>query len=122
MQIDENPFQDAFFVLETFETGLNALGYIPVIGNASASIRKYYSVIEAITGVALLILSCICRWQREMLVAKTLLSTGATFLGHAVLNWLRAHVEEIPGLPLVTTLPYDICATYFVGKRFFSYS
>lgn len=118
--IANSTFRDAFTILETFERGLNLAGYVPVVGPIAGALRQYYSNIEAIAGIALAILSLGMKLQ-EQRSSSFYLTVGITLIGHAILNYIRSCFEEVSGLPLVTTLPYDLVATFYVGGRFFSY-
>jgi hypothetical protein len=119
--IAQTSFRDTFISLETFETGLNVVGYIPYIGSISAWVRDRYSLLEIITGVGLAILSFVNHRQGDVPASKVYLTVAATFLGHGILNQIRSAIEAVPLLPLVTTLPYDFFATYYIGSRIFSY-
>lgn len=112
--------RDTFVLLEAFEKGLNVVGYIPVLGTAAATIRYYYSNVELISGLAFAIFSLGIHLQGNV-QAGFYFTIGLTLFGHAILNGLRSSVEAVPTLPLFTALPYDLYATYVVGKRFFSY-
>lgn len=112
-------FQNIFALLETFERGLNVVGYIPVIGSVSAVVRNNYAKIEAVAGVAFAILATGIYLQGNPSHAYYLIA--GTLFGHAILNEIRSYFEAVPGVALFTTLPYDIIATIYVGGRFFSY-
>jgi hypothetical protein len=114
-------FRDTFIVLETFEQGLNIAGYIPLIGSFSAAyIRRNYGQVEIIVGLAFVIFGAGLSIQGNP-KAIAYLKFGATLIGHGLLNLIRMNFEIVPGLPLITTLPYDLLATYYIGRRFFSY-
>ncbi len=114
-------FRNLFFALETFEQGLNVLGYIPLIGNISAHVRSNYAKIEAITGIGLAIFAACLNLQGN-LHSAFYLAVGVSFVGHAILNGIRSYWEDsYPGFTLFTALPYDVVATFFVGRRFFPY-
>lgn len=116
--IHPTAFQDTFVFLETLEKGLNVVGYIPFVGSVSAWVRENLGRIEVIAGIVFAILSLV---QANAATNKLYLTIGLTFLGHGILNQLRALLEYVPGVPLFTTLPYDLYATYVLGRRYFSY-
>lgn len=118
LQVSHAAFRDTFLMLETFERTLNLAGYIPVIGSISAVIRGGYAKIEMITGIAFAIFSVL---HGDPTTASIYLSVGVTLIAHSLLNAIRMCFELVPFMPLVTTLPYDLYATYVVGRRFFPY-
>ena len=121
VNISNPAFRDTFIFLETFEKGLKIAGYIPFIGTVSAAIRGGFAKIEMISGIAFAILALGIHLQGNAATASTYLAVGITLIAHSLLNGLRTCLEVVPFVPLVTTLPYDLYATYVVGKRFFSY-
>lgn len=121
LKISHSPFLDTFIFLEAFEKGLNIAGYIPIIGTISGVIRAGYTKIEFISGVALAALAFGMHLQGNPSGLSTYLAVGITLIAHSLLNGLRACIEIVPGLPIITTLPYDLYATHILGKRFFSY-
>jgi hypothetical protein len=112
-------FQNVFTFLETFERGLNIVGYIPVIGTLGAFVRNHYAKIEAVAGAAFAVFATGLYVQGNPSRAYYII--GGTLFGHAILNEIRSYFEAMPGVALITTLPYDIIATVYVGGRFFSY-
>jgi hypothetical protein len=113
-------FRDTFIFLETFEKGLNIVGYFPYIGTVSAYLRANYSALEIIAGVAIAIFATGMHIQQNP-NAAIYLALGGTLLFHGILNRIRAVFESIPFLPLITTLPYDLVATLYLRRRYFSY-
>lgn len=110
---------ETFLLLETFEKGLNFIGYIPVVGSFGATVRDKYAAIEAITGIALLALSIGSTLQGN---PNPLYSAiGWTLLGHSILNGIRSLFEAVPFVAIFTTLPYDILTASYVGGRLFTY-
>lgn len=110
---------ETFLLLETFEKGLNFIGYIPVIGSLGAGARTIYAKIEAIAGIALLALSVGLSVGGNTNHLYT--SVGGTLLGHAILNGIRSLFEMVPFVALASTLPYDLLTASYVGGRLFSY-
>lgn len=111
-------FQDTFVFLETFEKGLNVVGYIPFVGSFSASVREILGRIEFLAGIVFSTLSLV---QQNGATKTLYLTVGLTCLGHGCLNQIRALVEVVPGVALATALPYDLYATFVLGRRYFSY-
>ena len=115
--VDTSAFTNTFVALEAFEKGLNVVGYVPLLGSLASAVRSYYARIEMVAGIALAIFSLT---QND--ASQTIFFTvGVTFMGHSLLNFGRAILEAFPTVPLFTCLPYDLYATFIVGKRFFSY-
>ncbi len=112
--------RDTFACLETFEYSLNIIGYIPIVGSISAHVRKFYGSLEIISGIALAIFA-VGLELRQSKNAKLYFTIGSTLIGHGILNSIRALFEEKIGVSLITTLPYDLIATFYAGRRFFSY-
>lgn len=112
-------FQQTFIMLETFENGLNLLGYVPFIGSIGAVTRNVYAQIEAIAGVIFGALAIGLRFQGNQ--AHTYFVIAGTLLGHSMLNGIRSCFEAAPGVALLSTLPYDLMSTWYFGRRFFSY-
>jgi hypothetical protein len=112
-------YQDVFMLLETFEKGLNVIGYIPVVGSMSAVVRNHYAKIEAVAGIVFAAFAIGIHLQGNP--SRAYFIIGGTLLGHSLLNEGRSLIEMVPGLPLITTLPYDVLSTMYLGRRFFSY-
>jgi hypothetical protein len=89
-----------FNKLNVGEKCLNILGYIPFVGTFSSYGRGCLAGAELTAGVALLIFANF--------------AIAAPFLLHGVLNGIRVVFERVPGVSLVTCLPYDL----FFGRCF----
>ena len=111
--------QETFLLLETFERGLNLIGYIPFVGTRSAQVRNVFAAIEGVSGVVFVALSLEASVQGHPNRLYSVL--GETLIGHSILNMIRSYVETIHFVPLVTTLPYDVIGAQCVGGRFFCY-
>jgi hypothetical protein len=112
-------FQDMFMFLETFEKGLNIIGYIPVVGTFGAGVRNTYAKVEVAAGVVFAAIAIGVHLQGNP--SRAYFIIGATLFGHGVLNEIRSYLEAVPFLPWLTTLPYDIITTAYLGRRYFSY-
>lgn len=115
-----NNVRDLFGLLETFEGGLNIVGYVPLAGSVSAGVRDVYSKIEVVIGVALVVFSMGMFIQRNPghLSCRNL---GLTLIGHGILNKIRTYCEMTPFFALITTLPYDLFTGFWIGRRIFAY-
>ncbi|KIC73934.1 Uncharacterized protein PRO82_001772 [Candidatus Protochlamydia amoebophila] len=113
-------FENTFIILELVEKTLNVAGYIPGIGTVSAYVRGGLASIEAVSGIGLTIIGFIANSQGNP-ASSIYLTTGITFIGHALLNGFRASFENQPFISLVTTLPYDIGSYLLLGRRVFPY-
>jgi hypothetical protein len=105
-------------VLSTFERGLNAGGYIPILSTFSGALRIKYGQIEVIGSIVAAALTAIAalfnpsKEAREQGLnrATEILTTYAC---HGIANIFRGVIEAIPFLSFVTCLPYDL-----LGNRF----
>jgi hypothetical protein len=82
------------------EEALNLLGYIPMISIVSAALRTLGGKLQAIGGLffAAWHFFKIKPYQAKM---------GLEYFLHGVFNIVRALIEAVPFLSLVTCLPYD---------------
>lgn len=112
--------QDVLMGLETFECGLNVLGYIPaILGDKVSRLRSLYAKIELVAGGIFTVYAAGLWAQGHS--HHFYLALGGVLMGQACLNLFRSCLEFCPGLPLVTTLPYDLITTRLWGERLFSY-
>lgn len=112
-------FQNIFVFLETFEKGLNVVGYFPYVGSVGAIVRKKYAYIEVIAGIAFAFFAMGIDLQGNP--SRACYMIAGTLVGHGILNRIRTYFEAYPWVSLCTTLPYDLIATFYVGRRFFPY-
>lgn len=94
------------------EKGLNIAGYIPVVGTISAVVRATIAKVQMTVGAVMAGLnylgSILARDpQRQQELEKRAVKS-LEFVGHGVLNAIRAIFEFVPFVSLVTCLPYDL--------------
>jgi len=89
------------------EEALNLVGYIPLVSMLSAAVRSMGGMLQVV-------LSCIFALgnfvaghlvKKPKLIQKSKLCVHHLF--HGLFNLLRAKIEAVPFLSLVTCLPYD---------------
>lgn len=98
------------------EESLNLIGYIPVISSMSAAVRALGGKLQALIGFGFAVYSLIAGLKSSRGKIRHFLNFSASlshFL-HGLANMLRAAIEAVPFLSLVTCLPYD----RFFHKRF----
>lgn len=96
--------------LNKFEKGLNMVGYVPFVGSFSGGLRIGMGKIGVISGVALTAiglggeLTGLMKSQK----AANVVDLGTNYIKNGVTNIGRGILEFLPGVSLVTCLPYDL--------------
>jgi len=105
------------------EKYLNVIGYVPFVGALSGAIRVIYGAVQAIVGLAVAIFAGINmlyhnhkKNTEEAEYYKTLALKGLNYAAQGGLNIGRGFIEKVPGLALITTLPFDLS-----GKKILKY-
>lgn len=91
------------------EQTFNLVGYIPIISIASASVRSFGGIVQAITGTGLAIgIFCMLGFTKSRQIKHFVrLKISLAHIAHGVCNILRAKIEAVPFLSLLICLPYD---------------
>lgn len=91
------------------EEALNLIGYIPMVSLLSAALRTLGGKLQAVLGLLLAIAFLIAGFKSPKNKIRHLLNfrTSLEHLFHGVANIIRALLEAVPFLSLVTCLPYD---------------
>jgi glycosyltransferase A (GT-A) superfamily protein (DUF2064 family) len=91
------------------EEVLNLVGYIPLVSLLSAAVRTLGGKLQLLLGLVFAI-GCFMAGITTPLRKKKHFQNARWSIGHAlhgVLNILRALIESVPFLSLITCLPYD---------------
>jgi hypothetical protein len=89
------------------EEALNLVGYIPLVSILSATVRSMGGMLQALLGIAFALGYFFAGhiFKKAKALQKSRLSTH--YLFHGLLNIIRAKIEAVPFLSLITCLPYD---------------
>ncbi len=91
------------------EAALNLVGYIPMISLLSAAVRSFGGFLQLVLGLCLAIVYFFkLRLSNSRKVECFFhFKTGFAHVLHGICNIVRAKIEAVPFLSLVTCLPYD---------------
>lgn len=91
------------------EEALNLIGYIPMISILSAAVRTLGGKLQALLGLSLAVFSLIAGIMASKGKIRHFLNfrTSIEHFLHGLFNMLRAVIEAVPFLSLITCLPYD---------------
>ena len=98
------------------EQTFNLVGYVPIISIASASVRSFGGILQAVTGTLFAIgIFCLLGFTKSRQMKHFVqLKISLSHIAHGVCNIIRAKIEAVPFLSLLICLPYD----RFFNKRF----
>ena len=91
------------------EEVLNLVGYIPLVSLLSATVRTLGGKLQILLGLVFAI-GCFMAGLTAPLRKKKHFQNAKWSIGHAfhgLLNIVRALIESVPFLSLITCLPYD---------------
>ncbi len=91
------------------EEALNLIGYIPIVSALSAGVRAFGGKLQVLIGLGFAIISLFLTFklQRNKLRHFMNFRFSLELFLHGISNILRAVIEAVPCLSLVTCLPYD---------------
>lgn len=85
------------------EEALNLIGYIPLVSLLSAAVRSLGGMLQIFLSLTFAASSLFAKKSESFWDFKMAIS----HFFHGLANVIRAKIEAVPGLSLITCLPYD---------------